>query len=682
MELLMPKSPVAGVAGSIRVKRLSLVGLVAAEAHGNRKDTKGKARAIYPNAPPISTTGLNLSSLFDQHVQDAFRPNSSKICLHVLAQFPTELVPTDEAGRVSDDHARWMLSQALDFARDVFGPDAVFADRIDRDERGQHVVDLFIAPKYQKKTRGGSKTAVSISRHLKELAFRTGRWVVPENLDELIRAVPPGPNAVKERAKLRSLRDHPTLRSQGQALQDAWFVFLDQKAQLAGVKRGSPKKTAGDDAISAEELDMVRRQEALAEREQAIERERHELENEWEQMRNSLKFVRDATVALKSYDYVFEATIKGHLLVSGGTGSSARWEWRGPGQLPEDIKAGGKKAWELTKALSERLAQVIDEQVTPQKVAAAVEARVTNEAIERKTAQLASQKVTAEHIRAAANDKVTHNDIDRAIAARVTDDSIKAAAAKRVTTEMIVNEARKQVTEVHRKEAAQALITDAERKAAAREQVTKADIAKEAARQVTEEEKQAQIAIQIEPLKKAAVNDHAAAKQLKEEAELAQRKAASFQACIEAWLAGDIVDALITDEGKKSVTFRDNKAMERWAEQVRLAFELVWNFVRRMAVEVKKAVRDRVTPESVREAAAGLVTDADRIAAAAKLVSDDDKRKAALGLLDGDLLLRLAKAKTEEQIPLAARAVSAAQQQSGMSAEALKALRDRKGPGR
>ncbi len=678
----MPKSPVAGVAGAIRIQRLSLVALVAAEAHGKRQDRKGKARAIYANVPAITTTGLNLTTLFGEHVEDAFRPSASKICLHLLAQFPTELVPADEAGRVTDDQARWMLEQAREFAKDVFGPEAVFGDRIDRDERGQHVVDLFIAPKYEKKNRSGPKTAVSISKHLKELAFRTGRWVVPDNLDELIRAVPPGPDAAKKRAKLRSLRDHPTLRAQGQALQDAWFQFLGQKAKLAGVQRGSPKKTAGDDAISAEELDLERRQEALAEKERAVEQKRSELDRDREGIEGGLKLVRDGTATLKAYQAVIDAVINGHLIVAGHSEVEARWVWRGHGAMPSEIRAGGVKAWKVAKALSEQLAQALEEHITPEKVAAAVEARVSNAAVERKVAELAIKKVTSADVYAAAKGKVTDADIDRAIAARVTDDSIKAAAAKRVTTDMIRDEARAQVTEGHRKEAAKALITNADRKAAAREQVTKADIANEAASQVTEADKRAQVEIQIEPLKKAAADEHAAAKQLKAEAELARRRATSLEAGIEAWLAGDIVDAVITNEGKKTLKFRDIKAKERWGEQVRHAIELVWSFVRRMAVEVKKAIHERVTPESVRKAAAELVTDADRMAAAAQIVTDDDKRKAALGLLDSEFLLRLAKAKTEDQIPMVTQTLSAAHLQSGMSAETLKALRERQNLGR
>jgi hypothetical protein len=70
------------------------------------------------------------------------------------------------------------------------------------------------------------------------------------------------------------------------------------------------------------------------------------------------------------------------------------------------------------------------------------------------------------------------------------------------------------------------------------------------------------------------------------------------------------------------------------------------------------------------------------MAAAAQIVTDDDKRKAALGLLDSEFLLRLAKAKTEDQIPMVTQTLSAAHLQSGMSAETLKALRERQNLGR
>ena len=674
----MPPSPVAGVAGAIRVQRLSLVGLVAAEAHGNRKDTRGKARAIYPEAAPITTTGLEITSLFEEHVEGAFRPSSSKICLHLIAQFPVDLVPADKDGRVSDDQARWMLEQAREFAKDVFGPSAVFADRIDRDECGQHVVDLFIAPKYEKKGRSGTKTAVSISRHLKELAFRTGRWVVPENLEELIRAVPPSKNAAKERAKLRSLRDHPTLRAQGQALQDAWFQFLEQSGQLTGVKRGSPKKTAGSDTVSAEELDLERRHEVLTEKELAVQRDRAELDRQREALQKEAEEVRQNDKKLKSYEAVLDAMMNGHLVVIGETEAEGRWGWRGPGSPPQEIRAGGKGAWKMAKALSQRVDQAIAAQVTAEKIASAVAAQVTKAAVNDKIAELARMQVTKAHIEAAANARITQAEINRAIEARVTEDSIKVAAKDRVTPDMIKEEARLQVTKALRADEARKLVTEADKRAQAREMTTPEDIAVAAKDLVTQKDIDRAVAEDIEPLKAQAKAAHEAAIAARQKAQQEEAKARAFRAGIEAWLAGDIVDAVEKDDGMKAMKYRDADARQRWSDQVRLAFELVWNFVRQVTAEIRKAIQNRVTPEVIREAANASVTEQDRIAAAAKSVTNEDRERAALGLLDQKLLLELAAAPLADRQRVAGEALAAAQQEAGMS-PALQAYIRRKG---
>ena len=99
---------------------------------------------------------------------------------------------------------------------------------MDRDEKSRHVVDLFLAPRYTKATKHKSETAISTSRHLKALAENHGKA--------------------------------PTLRGQGQALQDAWFQYLTREMGLS-VQRGSAKKRAGDDWVTPEDLDRERLQE-------------------------------------------------------------------------------------------------------------------------------------------------------------------------------------------------------------------------------------------------------------------------------------------------------------------------------------------------------------------------------------------------------------------------------------
>lgn len=96
---------------------------------------------------------------------------------------------------------------------------------MDRDEKSRHVVDLFLAPKYLKQTKRSTTYAVSTSVHLKRLAAARGKA--------------------------------PTLRGQGQALQDAWFEYLRDGAGLK-VLRGAAKMRRGDDWQPPEELEAER----------------------------------------------------------------------------------------------------------------------------------------------------------------------------------------------------------------------------------------------------------------------------------------------------------------------------------------------------------------------------------------------------------------------------------------
>ncbi len=226
----MPKSVVAGIAGAVRIQRLTRSQLSDAEDHGLRLDASSQSRKVR-EAEPLTTTGLDLATLRMQHIEGALVPKSDTVALHMLIQFPVDLVDGNDG--------QWMLKRAREFAQKTFGGDAVFADRIDRDETGMHTVDLFLAPRYLKKTKHAEKPAVSISKHLKNLAIATGRWDPTKG------------------------RDAPLL-VQGQALQDAWFEYLRTECQLTGVARGSPKRTAGGDWMPAEVLDVERRQENAA----------------------------------------------------------------------------------------------------------------------------------------------------------------------------------------------------------------------------------------------------------------------------------------------------------------------------------------------------------------------------------------------------------------------------------
>jgi hypothetical protein len=204
---------VSGVAGSIRLKQLKANDLTVAEKHGKRLDESSKRRSVI-DAPPITSSGLELRDLYRGHVEGAFIPEGTKFCAHhLLIQFPKDLVDGNQGD--------WMLERARGFAERVFGDQAVFADRLDRDERSRHVVDLFVAPKYVKKTKRTEKVAVSMTRHLKLLAKKHGR--------------PPTPPGI------------------GSALQDELFEYF-KEIGLERVQRGGEKELPGKDWRSSEML--------------------------------------------------------------------------------------------------------------------------------------------------------------------------------------------------------------------------------------------------------------------------------------------------------------------------------------------------------------------------------------------------------------------------------------------
>lgn len=218
--------PVNGRAGAVRILKLSLAEIGEAELHGKRLDASSQKRAIYPERPPVTTTGLELRSRYHSHIEGALVPKSKSKALHVIVQYPIELVDGNEP--------EMMLRHARAFAETVFGLEAIFSDRVDRDEKGQHVVDLFLAPRYIKRTKKTARPAVSTTKHLCELAVRHGNW---------------------DKAK----KSRPPLWAQGRALQTAWWKYLSDKMGLPA-ERGEPKKTFGPDWRTPEALALTEAQ--------------------------------------------------------------------------------------------------------------------------------------------------------------------------------------------------------------------------------------------------------------------------------------------------------------------------------------------------------------------------------------------------------------------------------------
>ena len=147
---------------------------------------------------------------------EGVRQSGRSACLHALVQFPTGLL--DGA---NEDHQKAMLGHAVDFLNHYHGGDAVFAARLDRDEKGRHTVDAFLLPRY-------------------DFHYKDGRTVKKASVSKFSKA----------EAKRRFGRDDR--RSQGSALQDAFFEHLRDEMQLDGVLPPERKKTTAKDRVEPE----------------------------------------------------------------------------------------------------------------------------------------------------------------------------------------------------------------------------------------------------------------------------------------------------------------------------------------------------------------------------------------------------------------------------------------------
>lgn len=254
----MKKSVVAGVAGAVRVATLTLAELDKQEKHGKRVDTTSQARRI-TETPPVTTTGLDLCALYAAHIEGAFIPKATTKVMHVLIQFPRNLIDHDDA--------EGLLRHAREFGKRVWGEDAIFADRYDRDEKSKGVVDLFVTPKYMKTTKLDrvGRLAVSMTNHNKALAKKYGR-------------------------KPTSVWDI------GRSLQDELHAYLRDVMRLEGVKRGSPKVYAGDDWKSAEQLRI-----------EELEEENRRLQEKAAELEAQAKELDDREAAASSWETQLEA---------------------------------------------------------------------------------------------------------------------------------------------------------------------------------------------------------------------------------------------------------------------------------------------------------------------------------------------------------------------------------------
>lgn len=241
-------SPQAGRKTAIRLSRLTTGGhgpqtLAAAELHGKRLDASSQSRRISHEAPLVRG-GLNLAELYQKHTSGCRMDKRLKSpIIHAILQWPTGL-PTDE------ETQKAMLHHSMKFLNDVFGGEAAFAGRLDRDESNRHVVDVFLSPITTKTSAKGVQS----------------RWI--QTSAPL--------KALCQKHKAEIMRRHPAIkptsidnkRCQGIALQSEWRDYLQSLGLQLAQKR--EKGSSTPDRVSPEEYALKARQAALLERETLV----------------------------------------------------------------------------------------------------------------------------------------------------------------------------------------------------------------------------------------------------------------------------------------------------------------------------------------------------------------------------------------------------------------------------
>ena len=162
---------------AVRCESLDMAGLARAEKHGRREDWIGQQRKI-KDRKPLVAGGLNLVERYEKHTEGA-RQNkgAKKPVLHFIVRFPPEVLTDEGPSPFSvldrEGRERLMVKQAVKFIQDTHGGQAVFAARLDRDEAGETVVDVFACPKYLKESKSARREPTlwtSATRFGEELA--------------------------------------------------------------------------------------------------------------------------------------------------------------------------------------------------------------------------------------------------------------------------------------------------------------------------------------------------------------------------------------------------------------------------------------------------------------------------------------------------------------------------------
>ena len=238
--------------GSVRCNAITLSKLQAQETHGKRLDKSSKGRVVR-DKPPLVGGGLDLVNRLKAHMEGTKQNKAANnVALHFIVRFPPEILDAVEPpgpfkGLDREQRQRLMMKQAAQFINEVHGGRAVFAVRMDRDEAGESIVDVFACPKYIKTTKKAETEWTSLTKFGKELAHK--------HQDEIRRRSP----------KHDSEAAITSPRAIGMALQSEFATFFKAKNGVA-MDPKKEKTTPSPDRLEVEEwkLQMLERDQVEA----------------------------------------------------------------------------------------------------------------------------------------------------------------------------------------------------------------------------------------------------------------------------------------------------------------------------------------------------------------------------------------------------------------------------------
>ena len=241
-----------------RIKRFTDLAAMTRHARGQDETCKNRMVRTGPRAVAWSSltgktvltdvgeespeTDLVASFRHHKEAQQAQERPGCAFALHLLAVVSPEWL--DEIPEEKSARQAMFVKAAIDWANASLGDGSVFAARLDLNEKGDSVVDLFAAPVREQTFSNGK-------------ASRTKRMTAPSQaLDEL----------AKQWGRKKSYS----------ALQDSWSAYARKHLDMR-LQRGKPKSTRGADQLSPEQYGAKKdgerriaeceRDTALAERE-------------------------------------------------------------------------------------------------------------------------------------------------------------------------------------------------------------------------------------------------------------------------------------------------------------------------------------------------------------------------------------------------------------------------------